>query len=89
MSDCHVFVDAGITNPKSKYHSTNTEDRLLWLTLILLGIVHTKTVPAVKDLASTYILSLLLLVFSFLVIKIGWKILSCTEIVEHAICSIL
>lgn len=22
MSDCHVFVDAGITNPKSKYHSS-------------------------------------------------------------------
>ena len=21
MSDCHVFVDEGMTNPKSKYHS--------------------------------------------------------------------
>ena len=54
-----------------------------------LGIVHTETAPAVKNLVSTYILSLLLLVFSFLVIRIGWKILSCTEIVVHAICSIL
>jgi len=23
MRDCHVFVDEGMTNPKSKYHSTN------------------------------------------------------------------
>ena len=57
--------------------------------VVLLGIVHTKTAPAVKDLVSTNILSFLLPVFSFLVIRIGWKILSCTEIVVPAICSIL
>lgn len=24
MRDCHVFVDEGMTNPKSKHHSVNT-----------------------------------------------------------------
>ena len=28
MSDCHVFVDAGITNPKSKYHSVKTDHKM-------------------------------------------------------------
>lgn len=27
MSDCHVFVDSGMTNPNSKNHSANTIKR--------------------------------------------------------------
>ena len=26
MSDCHVFVDEGMTNPKSKYHSRENKE---------------------------------------------------------------
>ena len=82
-----VFKD--LTDRGSLKPARNTENKDWRILTLRLGIVHTKTAPAVKNLASTYILSLLLLVFSFLVIRKSWKILSCTEIVVHAICSIL